>query len=360
MRPFVQTIFLTALSLFLPGLTIVAAGEPGASSARDAAGATFKNPIITSQDAPDPWVVRHDGWYYFTATLDARGGLWIWKSRTLTGLDDGEKVKVWAAEEEGPLSNGIWAPELFRFETDDGPRWYLYFTADDGEDRNHRMYVLESKEDDPMGEYGEPIRVDPERDRFAIDATVLEMPDGERYFIYCDQGLEIVQMTSPTSVDASTRAKIAEPTLVWERNWIEAPEPLIHEGRVMLVYSAGHSATPHYVLGLLTLKEGGDPLDPSAWEKHPEPLLTPHVGKDGAIYTTGHNGFTRSPDGTEHWLLFHAKDWEDTRLSGFAGRRTHIQPFTFDDEGIPVFGHAIPAGVPLASPSGEEEAEADQ
>src|ERR1044071_3917294 len=55
---------------------------------------TFTNPLVTSRDSADPWMVYHGGYYYFTATLDPAGGIWVWKSRTLAGLDSGVKVKV--------------------------------------------------------------------------------------------------------------------------------------------------------------------------------------------------------------------------------------------------------------------------
>src|SRR5437016_2665035 len=54
---------------------------------------TFTNPL-TAADAADPWIIYHEGFYYFTATLDSEGGLWVWKSPTLTGIDRGSKAKV--------------------------------------------------------------------------------------------------------------------------------------------------------------------------------------------------------------------------------------------------------------------------
>lgn len=320
--------------------------------------ATFSNPIVTSQAAPDPWVIRHGNQYYFTATLDPEEGLWVWSSPTLTGLDHGRKVKVWQAPESGPMSAQIWAPELHFI---DG-RWYLYFTASDGMDRHHRHYVLEARSDDPQGAYADPVPVDPGYQGYGIDGSVLEMPDGKLYFMYADDGLMIAPMSSPTRL-AGPRVRIARGTRDWEHGWrrqnggwvqgpgywLEAPEALIHDGRVFVVYSAGHSATPHYYLGLLTLT-GSDPLDPASWTKAPDPLFAPYEGPDGNVYTPGHNSFTRSPDGREDWLVYHAKDLP---TGGFANRTTRIQPFTWKADGTPDFGHPIPAGVLIPKPSGE-------
>lgn len=321
---------------------------------------TFRNPIITSQDAADPWVIYRNGYYYFTATLEPEGGLWVWRSRTLTGLDRGEKVRVWKAPASGPQSRQIWAPELFFLRG----RWYLYYTASDGVDARHRHYVLGAKTDDPLGPYEDLGRVDPAFERYAIDGSILEMPDGRLFFMYCAGGLWIAPMRDPARV-SGPGVKFADGIHEWERAWhkkgaewtrstddywLEAPQALIRKGRVFVVYSAGHSATPHYCLGLLSLK-GSDPLEPSAWVKHPEPVFASRESPRGSVYTVGHCSFTRSPDGKEDWIVYHGKDRKD---GDFAGRTARAQRFTWNAaDGAPRFEPPVPSGVPLPRPSGE-------
>jgi GH43 family beta-xylosidase len=322
---------------------------------------SFANPIIPSRDAADPWVIRWRGDYYFTGTLDPEGGLWVWRSPTLTGLDGGEKVRVWKAPCAGPQSRQIWAPELHFLHGS----WYLYYTASDGVDAQHRHYLLRATTEDPLGPYEDLGRVDPAFEQYAIDGSVLELPDGRLFFLYAAGGLFIAPMRGPTRV-SGTGVKIAGGTCEWERAWrrppvagaewiraegywLEAPQALVREGRVYLVYSAGHSATPHYCLGLLTLA-GSDPMDPAAWVKSPEPVFGPYEGAEGAVYTVGHCCFTRSPDGAEDWIVCHAKD---SREPGFAGRTARAQSFGWKPDGTPDFGRPVPAGVPLPRPSGE-------
>jgi GH43 family beta-xylosidase len=307
---------------------------------------TFTNPII-KREAGDPWVEQKDGFYYFTATLDPEGGIWIWKSKTLTGLDKGTKVKVWTAPKTGLMSRMIWAPELHWIEG----HWYLYFTASDENDRNHRLYVLEADTDDALGKYTMKGPVD-HLDSYEIDGSVLQMPDGKLFWMFSDGSLHLAPMSNPWTADGSKAIVLSTATEPWERTWIEGPEPLAHDGHVFIVYSAGDTFSPHYSLGMLTFS-GGDPREAKNWIKSKQPVFAPYQGPDGAVYTVGHNGFTKSVDGTEDWIIYHAKDFAARHST--EGRTIRIQKFTWNADGSPNFGHPIPSGVPIAAPSGEEK-----
>jgi GH43 family beta-xylosidase len=371
-------------AIILAALALAACGgrattrEPRPSAGPTTAPATFTNPIV-DQEAGDPWVVRHGGRYYFTATLEPDGGVWVWESRTLTGLGTPvRRARVWRAPASGPGSRQIWAPELHRLRG----RWYLYYTASDGVDDHHRHYVLAARTDDPLGPYDAPVRVDPEYERYAIDGTVLALPDGRLYFAYCasgpENGVYIAPMRDPTRV-AGPRVRIVRGTEPWEHGWrrvgerwerdpgywVEAPEPLVRDGRVFLAYSAGHTATPHYYVGLMTLAPGGDPMDPAAWSKRREPLLAPAEAVAGAaavgVHTTGHGAFTTSPDGREWWMVYHARDravWEGVtpvpdRTDPAVVRSVRAQPVIWAADGTPRLAAAVPRHVPQPKPSGE-------
>ena len=307
----------------------------------------FTNPIVSSESIGDPWVVFHEGFYYLTGTFDGLS-IRIWKSVSLAGMESAEKTVVWTAPDEGPQSRQVWAPELHLVEN----RWYLYFTASDGIDSRHRHYVLESEDSDPLGPYRDRGRVDPLLESYAIDGSLLRMPDDRLYFMYAADGLCIAPMDGPLRV-SGPGVRFARGEHDWERAWvlegdtwrkslsfwIEAPTALWKNGTLFVVYSAGHTATPDYYLGLLRL-EGDDPLDPTAWAKFPDPVFGPYSGPDGVVLSPGHNSFTKSRDGAEDWIVYHGRDSDG---SGGMGERTaRAQPFEWKADGTPHFGHPIP------------------
>ncbi|MBR3643371.1 MAG: family 43 glycosylhydrolase, partial [Parasporobacterium sp.] len=91
----------------------------------------------------DPYILKEEGYYYFTASVPAFDKVILRKSETLEGLAQAEEKTVWVRHENGALSCNIWAPEIHRA---DGA-WYIYFAAArDGADENgcydHRTYAL--------------------------------------------------------------------------------------------------------------------------------------------------------------------------------------------------------------------------
>lgn len=317
---------------------------------------TFSNPVVRSLSIGDPWVLQRNGLYHFTGTHPSEDRLIVWRSDTLTGLDAGEKAVVWRTHGNGGLSAQVWAPELHCLQD----RWYLYFTAGDCHDESHRHYVLRA--DSPLGPYEEIGKVDPTFEDYAIDGSVMEHL-GRLYWLYAaHDGLWVAPMESPVRV-GQTRIRIARGDQDWEHAWlpaeegwrrsetlywIEAPQPLLRNGRVFVTYSAGHSATPQYAIGLLECV--GDPMDPGAWIKHPGPMFGPSRGGGRDVLTVGHASFTRSPDGSEDWIVYHAKDEAGT---SFEGRTVRTQKFGWTGDGRPDFGLPVPSGVPMRRPSGE-------
>jgi GH43 family beta-xylosidase len=127
----------------------------------------------------------------------------------------------------------------------------------------------------------------------------------------------------------------------------EGPQVLERNGQVFIIYSTRESWTPAYRLGQLRLN-GADAelMDPTSWTKS-----GPVFAAANGVHGPGHNGFAKSPDGTEDWLIYHAK--VDTGPNW--NRVIRLQRFTWRPDGSPDFGTPVASGVPLPVPSGECE-----
>ncbi len=326
--------------------------EPGANS-------TFVNPIY---EGADPFVFKHtDGFYYFCQSEGDRG-IAVWKSDRLT--DKGVKRLVWKAPDSGWNSKEVWAPELHYLQG----KWYIYYAADDGNNRNHRTGVLQSKTRDPQGDYrdmgavytGDEIESG-KNSRWAIDATPLEM-NGKLYLIWSGwngadddvQSLFIAEMENPWTIK-SDRVKITpNNTYAWEcvsdspgnKGLNEGPEVLRHGDRIFVIYSCSGSWETTYKLGQLSIREGKDPMNPDNWVKKDSPVFQ---GTD-TVHGVGHCCFTKSPDGTEDWMVYHSKigtspGWQ---------RNVRIEKFGWNGDGSPCFPVPTTEGTVLEKPSGEK------
>lgn len=102
----------------------------------------FTNPLLPS--GADPWVIEHEGVYYLTHTTGRN--LVLYKTSNIGEWKGAKKEIVWQPPQGTAYSKQLWAPELHYI----NKKWYFYFAADDGKNKNHRLYVLENASSDPM------------------------------------------------------------------------------------------------------------------------------------------------------------------------------------------------------------------
>ncbi len=301
----------------------------------------FQNPVVDR--GADPWVILHEGIYYYCRSY--RGGIGLVAITQLPEIGKTEPLQVWKPPENTMYSKQIWAPELHFLEG----RWYIYFAADDGNNANHRMYVLESENENPMGTYRFVGKLSDPTNKWAIDGTVLQLNNGGLYFIWSgwegdeniQQDLYIAAMSDPKTI-SGTRYRISSPEYAWERNGQpyvnEGPQCLWHNEMLFIIYSASGSWTDDYCLGQLRWT-GEDPLSSTSWEKKEYPVFQ----KTEEVFGVGHASFTTTLDGHEYWIVYHAAIHQG---SGWQ-RNVRIQPFTWHSDGSPNFRIPLPLSTKL-------------
>ena len=316
---------------------------------------TFTNPLL--QSGPDPWVVWWKGFYYYSNSSGKN--LTLRKTADITGLRHAEKKVVWTPEPGHPWSNELWAPELHRWDN----KWYIYFAADAGDNASHRIYVVENDNDDPIeGTWKLKGKVGDSSDKWAIDATLFEL-SGNHYLVWSgwkgdsdgEQDLFIAHMSNPWTID-SPRTLISKPTYDWETHGDlpgrhvsvnEGPEALLHGDKLFIVFSASGCWTDFYALGALQANPGANLLDAGSWTKIDHSLLS--TDPKAGVFGPGHNGFFKSPDGKQNWIIYHANPAPHQGCGNF--RSPRIQPFTWNPDGTPNFGTPAPLDQPLKKPA---------
>jgi len=320
---------------------------------------TFSNPILTS--GADPYSTFHDGYYYYTNTMGNR--LVLWKTKNLANLAQAEKKTVWLPPPDTNYSKDIWAPEVHFI----NGKWYIYFAADNGDNKTHRMYAIENSSKDPFqGKWEFKGKIASKSDNWAIDGNVFEHKD-QLYMIWSgweadenvQQNIYIAKMKNPFEI-VGERTVISKPTYEWEKHGFlgkdanpslvyvnEGPQYLSKNGKIFIVFSASGCWTDFYSLGLLSFDGSENLLEASAWKKNANPFFT--QSPENGVYAPGHNSFFKSPDGTEDWILYHANS---NPGDGCGGKRSpRMQKISWNKDGTPYLGIPVSEDSILEIPS---------
>ena len=316
----------------------------------------FNEPWILQR--ADPYILRHtDGQYYFTATVPEYDRLVLRRSSTLAGLANAPETEIWHKHESGVQSEHIWAPELHFL---DG-KWYIYYSASDKDDIwALRPYVLVCEDRDPVTgrwtELGKMKRADEDPfsfEDFSLDATVFEN-HGKRYYVWAEKvgtgkkisNLYIAEMERPDKL-RTVQVLLTGPDYDWERVgfWVnEGPAVIKRNGKIFLTYSASETGID-YCVGMLSIDENEDLLDPRKWKKERYPVLKTDVSLQ--IYGPGHNSFTVDEEGNDI-MVYHARtEAEITGLLVAAGLSYQIRTYLVDT--------TAPRSVPYGSRGGGQE-----
>lgn len=320
---------------------------------------SFTNPLLPS--GADPWCLYKDGYYYYTHTTGRN--ITLWKTDNIAQLNKAEKKVIFTPPPHTAYSMQLWAPELHFLRH----HWYLYFAADSGDNRQHRLWVLECKDTDPLnGQWVLKGKLQTPGDKWSIDGTVYE---GKKHLYLLWSGWEndkngqqniyIAQLKNPWTVEGR-RVLLSAPTLDWEvhgdlKNSGDVPQVKVNEGpeilqkghKLFLIYSGSGCWTDYYALGMLSTTTDKDIMKASAWTKSPEPVF--RQSPENGVYAPGHNSFFRSPDGKEDWILYHANSRPGQGCGKF--RSPRAQKFTWKTDGTPDFGTPVKENVAIPVPA---------
>jgi GH43 family beta-xylosidase len=266
----------------------------------------------------------------------------------LAELPDADEVMIWKKHDDGVMSEHIWAPELHYL---DG-KWYLYFAAGEKERIwDIRPYILECTDTNPLTgtwvEKGKIQSADEDTfsfEGFSLDATILENK-GKRYYVWAEKigvgaqisNLYIAEMETPLKLK-TVQVLLTTPDYDWERQgfWVnEGPAVIKNRGRIYLTYSASETGIV-YCLGMLSVDEDADLLDPLCWKKERYPVL--QSCEDKGVYGPGHNSFTVDENG-EPIMVYHARTEKEIEGNPLYNPNRHamLMKIKFGEDGAPIF-----------------------
>ena len=316
----------------------------------------YPNPFIVER--ADPYVLKHEDKYYFTASYPAFGSvekgydrIILRESNSLLGLAKAQEKTIWKAHAEGIMARHIWAPEIHFI----GGKWYIFFAAGDKDEIwNIRPYVLTCDGDPMTDEWKELGKMQAHEDddvsfnSFSLDMTYFEHK-GRHYLIWA----EIIGDSSlfMAEIDPSKPNKlISKPILLtkpeydWEKVRFrvnEGASVLKHKDKIFVFFSASGTGS-EYCMGVIYADENSDLMDINSWTKVSFPVLQTSdlEGQSGP----GHNSFTIDDNGNTV-IVYHARP--ASHLEGKCGsicdeslydpcRHARIKRVYFTKDGTPI------------------------
>ena len=313
----------------------------------------YKNPVF-DQYMADPFVLQHDGHYYAygTGSLSSEG--WPFPVLHSTDLVNWQQ-RGWSLLPPG--GDEFWAPEVVHH---DGV-FYMYYSAHGIDGKDHQLRV--ATQTSPLGPFQDTGLILVPEQPFTIDAHPFQDKDGQWYLFYSQDfltlddpyrvgtGIVVDRMLDMFTLAGNPRVVI-RPHADWQLfkaqrsmygsvyDWytIEGAALRLHKDRYYCFFSGGAWEHDNYgisyvvadhVLGPYTLPSGGQQV-----------LLS---SVQGRVIGPGHNSFTKSPNGEQEYIVYHAWD------PGMTARRMCIDPLNWDN-GTPIIKGPTWTPQPIAKP----------
>ena len=312
----------------------------------------------------DPAMCRYQGKYYFISTNDLDGNhtLYIREADSIPGLVTAQQVCILDTTMYPHLGNLLWAPEMHII----GGRLYIFHAGTPESffcEQSHVMALKEGGNPIKASDWETPRRVVKAdgsmlygEEGITLDMTVfwsagrLYASWSQRQFKPVDLGawLYIAELDPDKPWQLKTEPQVLTvPEYGWENNHtfvVEGPFALHKDGKIYLSYS-GALVDSTYVVGMLSMDDGADPLDPASWTKENYPLLSSR--SVAGEYGPGHNAYVTDGDGLV-WNTYHARPgWQQTTQGSsstpvegseivFGARSSGVRRVHFNVEGYPV------------------------
>ena len=347
-------------------LSLVSCKHTGTSQSK-VEGNYFVNPILPSGSNSNAFFYK--GKYYYTH--ETNDMILLWETSDITDMAHALCKEVWRPTDPKSMHN-LWAPEIHRI----NDKWYIYYAADDGNTDNHQIYVLENDAQNPMeGTFKQKGPVLTNREwNWGIHASTF-VYKGIQYLIWSGwpkrriteetQCIYIAKMKNPWTLDGE-RIMLSSPEYNWERQWVnpdgsrtaypiyvnDAPA-FFHSKdnkKLIIYYSASGCWSPYYCIGMLTCDAGADLLNPKSWTKATEPVF--YQSPQDSIWGPGSPSFIPSPDSTEWYILYTARNIPNGITGESESRSPRLQKITWDKNNMPVLGKPLPVSTLLPKPSG--------
>lgn len=304
---------------------------------------SYRSPLVYQR--ADPWVLYHEGYYYFTGSIPQYDCIEIRRAKSLNGLMCANGKVVWRKHKSGDMGAHIWAPEIHFI----NGKWYIYFTAAPAESIwDIRPRLLECSGGDPMrDEWVEKGRIMLPEDSFSLDMTTF-MHKGEQYCAWAqkcekyngDSVVYLARMKDPQTL-ATEPMLLTRPEYDWECQGFrvnEGPAFLKHGDKLIITYSASDTGW-RYCMGMMWAYDDADILDPNSWHKSKEPVFK--TSEKNSQYGPGHNCFT--VDGDRDVLVYHCRNYKEIEGDPLydPNRHARAKVFEYDENGLPVFGEPV-------------------
>ena len=304
-------------------------------------------PFPIASDRADPDVFKWKGKYYFIATNDADQNhtLYMRQADSIEEIANASESLILDSSTYKNIGGLLWAPEFHEI----NGKLFIFFAATPGEffwEESHVMCLKEGGNPMNRNDWSEPKRICRmdgselcEAGKvITLDMTCFLWQDeyyviwSQRQFVPVDLGawLYIAKLdeNEPWKLK-SEPVLLSKPEFGWANNHTfvdEGPFALIRGDKLFVTFSSAAVDTS-YVVGLLQIEKGKNPLERENWKKTGYPLLSSRSIK--GEFGTGHNAYVIDEDG-EVWNTYHARPGTQApRSSGI--RRVH-----FDVDGEPV------------------------